>query len=152
MLSLYGTLEPLRLLLRVSLHTVQYYGFDWRVAELLSVHCPQEHCIKWQQKKDQSPKPFDLHYYSVATRRLFSDLAKDVFWGGSIQYLYQNGCFPKPLASVAVEPYLKFKFVLMLVAKFSFRAVLFSPVPQKLAMKVWYYQSEAQESRRLTVL
>lgn len=32
------------------------------------------------------------------------------------------------MASVG-EPYLKFKFVLMLVAKFSFRAVLFSPVP-----------------------
>ena len=39
--------------------------------------------------------------------------------------------YVKGLASVGVLPlpYLKFKFVLMLVAKFSFRAVLFSPVP-----------------------
>ena len=149
MLSLYGTLEPLRLLLRVSLHTVV---LRVRLASSRAAFSPLSPRALHQMATKKGPvaQAFDLHYYSVATRRLFSDLAKDVFWGGSIQYLYQNGCFPKALASV--EPYLKFKFVLMLVAKFSFRAVLFSPVPQKLAMKVWYYQSEAQESRRLTVL
>ena len=80
MLSLYGTLEPLRLLLRVSTY---YVVLRIRLASSRAAFSPLSPRALHQMATKKGPvaQAFDLHYYSVATRRLFSDLAKDVFWG-----------------------------------------------------------------------